>query len=76
MSEMVTRVARAMAEAAGFAWENCTQSQWERDARAGIAAMREPTEKMKDAGDALLDDTVECAHNVWNAMIDAALAHQ
>ena len=32
----------------------------------------EPTEAMLEAGDALLDDTVECAHNVWNAMIAAA----
>jgi hypothetical protein len=46
MSEMITRVARAMAENAGFAWENCAQSQWESDARAGIKAMREPTKEM------------------------------
>lgn len=31
-----------------------------------------PTEAMKDVGDELLDDTIECAHNVWNAMIAAA----
>lgn len=32
----------------------------------------EPTREMKDAGDELLTDTVECSHNVWNAMIAAA----
>ncbi len=46
---------------------------WRDSVRAAIAAMREPTEEMKDAGDDLMDDTVECSHNVWNAMIDAAL---
>lgn len=38
MSEIMT-VAKAMAEAAGFCWENCAQSQWERDAEAGIRAL-------------------------------------
>ena len=32
----------------------------------------EPTEAMLEAGDDLLDDTVECAHNVWHAMLAAA----
>lgn len=38
MSEkLVELVARAMAENAGFCWENCTQSQWMSDARAAVA---------------------------------------
>jgi len=30
---------KAMAEAAGFCWENCAQSQWIRDAEAGLKAV-------------------------------------
>lgn len=41
MDEIIERVARAMAENAGFCWENCAQSQWRGDARAGINAMRD-----------------------------------
>lgn len=36
--EAVEVSAKAMAEAAGFNWEACAQSQWIRDARAGLAA--------------------------------------
>jgi hypothetical protein len=75
---MIERVAKAMAESAGFCWENCAQSQWCRDARAGIAAMREPTEAMQFEGAkiggqecSLLDATC-----IWQAMIDAALDHK
>lgn len=32
----------------------------------------EPTDEMIAAGDALMYDTIECAHNVFNAMLDAA----
>lgn len=78
MSEMVERVARAIAEtrAYGVGWE-------ERLARAAIAAMREPTEAMQVAEGI---DTLGCkarlgeylddwdAAGVWQAMIDAALA--
>ncbi len=35
----VVRVARAMAEHAGFSWDHCAQSQWCGDARVAIAAM-------------------------------------
>lgn len=38
-----------------------------------VTVPREPTQAMLDAGDDLLDDTVECARNVWRAMLDAAL---
>jgi hypothetical protein len=75
--DMATRVGRAMAENAGFCWENCAQSQWVSDARAGIKAMREPTQ-------AMIDDHKARAYNyglygdkevrrIWSAMIDAAL---
>jgi len=36
--EMVKAGAKAAAEAAGFCWDNCAQSQWERDMRAGLQA--------------------------------------
>jgi hypothetical protein len=66
-----------MAEAAGFCWENCAQSQWCRDARAGIEAMQEPTEAMVKAG--IHSATLERDHlaeegvpEIWRAMINAA----
>jgi hypothetical protein len=45
MSEVFTQqgqaeiCGKAMAEAAGFCWENCAQSQWIRDAEAGLKAV-------------------------------------
>src|SRR5579859_1126081 len=36
--EMVKAGAKAAEEAAGFCWDNCAQSQWERDMRAGLQA--------------------------------------
>lgn len=81
---MVTRVAKAMAEAAGFSWEHCAQSQWERDARAGIEAMREPTQTMIDAGDEIcpvargteshMMSGGKVPEDYWRAMIVAALS--
>ena len=35
--EMVLRGAQAMAENAGFCWDNCAQSQWISDMRVGLA---------------------------------------
>lgn len=74
MSEMVERVARAMAENAGFCWANCAQSQWKSDARTGIAAMREPTEEMVKASNREWDGRMSHrSTGAWQAMIDAAL---
>lgn len=70
-SEMVERVARAMAENAGFCWNHCAQSQWMSDARAGIEAMRKPTDAMVDSC-----GNGECgkwAPGAWANMIEAAL---
>ena len=39
-------------------------------------APMEPNEKMKDAGDDLMTDDLECAHNIWNAMRDAYIKDQ
>lgn len=77
MSEMVTRVARAMAESSGFCWDNCAQSQWERDARAGIEAMREPTVEMLVAAQEdwmCVRASEERGDFIWRAMIDCALS--
>ena len=80
MADMVERVARAMAENAGFAWENCAQSQWRSDARAAIEAMKEPTDEMADRAYACAttdlaskDDFKSHYRDVWQSMIDAAL---
>jgi hypothetical protein len=74
MTEMVTRVARAMAEAAGFAWENCAQPQWERDARAAIEAMREPTVEMLAAVYPVLGiPPTPIYANAYRIMVGAAL---
>jgi hypothetical protein len=82
MSEMVERVAEALAQSfretvvkvSGDSWEQTgvtlpSKEVWERYARAAIEAMRKPTDPMLDAGNKLymLD---EC----WEAMIDAAIA--
>lgn len=67
-NEMVERVARAMAENAGFCWENCAQSQWRSDALAGIKAMRDPTNAMLAASGLRTGVTLA----VWWPMIEAA----
>lgn len=74
-SEMVERVEKALRDA-----ENPHEAMWndfEAMARAAIAAMREPTEKMVGAGtdeasnhDMLQTDAIP---EVYRAMIDAAL---
>jgi hypothetical protein len=72
MSEMIERVARvlhARDDYDGYTWHDYIP-----DARAAIAAMREPNEKMIDAGfkqqQIVLSKPVE---GLWQSMIDAAL---
>ncbi len=71
MSDILERVARAISgQETGELDE-----RWYRKARAGIAAMREPTAEMigegwKYTGDPCWEEDVERA---WKAMIDAAL---
>jgi len=82
MTDMIERVAVAMAEndsgpmdSALFAihWREFGEGYID-SARAAIAAMREPTEKMIDAGSKeqrnILSKPIE---GIWTAMIDAAL---
>jgi hypothetical protein len=76
VSEMIERVARAIAE------QNhglTTWDEWIDEARAAIKAMREPTEAMMNG----LRITRECdstaalwAPIVWRTMIDAALCKE
>ena len=78
MTEMVERVARALAaRKCGLVkdpyGERLPDDLWQQcipDARAAIEAMREPTDKMLDAGPPFpyMDK------GVWQAMIDAALS--
>ena len=73
MTEIVDRVARAIAEANGrsFVANNAPYAeQYRRFARAAIAALREPTDSMIDAG----MKEAECdLASEYRAMIDCAL---
>lgn len=77
MENMVERVARALELGAFFSEADIHQGEHVRAARVVIEAMREPTERMDDAGlnkvlFAILADQPDPA-SVWTAMIDAAL---
>ena len=72
MSDMIERVARALTDH----WENLEakqQNYFRQKARTAIAAMREPTEAMCEAADAVECNQPEC---IWQGMIDAALEGQ
>lgn len=72
MISMVERVARALCKSKGYAWSSetaATQEGWRKSARAAIAALREPTEGMRDAFRFCAD-----SNEIWRAGIDAALA--
>ena len=83
--EMVERVARALCRADGNPGKPETEIDiiwhaWINPARAAIAAMREPTEAVKDAGYAAMLITLNdkfppkpAALYVFRQMIDAAL---
>jgi hypothetical protein len=64
---MIERVARAIAEAQGD--EPDGDKDFEREARAAIAAMREPTDRMLAAANWSRDGA---GHGGYEAMIDAA----
>lgn len=87
MSEMVERVAVALAKSNGgdfFDPKFYTEEQrnvWRTKARDGISAMREPTTAMLAAGDceifedraAPTDWQLRAVRSGWRAMVDAAL---
>ena len=68
MSEMVTRVAKAMADAVAMNYDHNEQI-FKLYARAAIEAMREPTNAMTSSADELS----VAAEATWGAMIDSAL---
>lgn len=88
MSEMVEKVAAAICEslfgpydATALGAGTSPSAQSAKAARAAIEAMREPTESMKEAGDAIILGDVEdkvigsfTAEKTWVAMIDLALS--
>lgn len=77
---MIEQMAKAMAESAGFAWAACAQSQWCRDARAGVEALKDPPDKILLAPGEPYEGKVErplglqARRDAWNKMIDAILA--
>lgn len=80
MSEMIERVARAICRA-GICGprdhlneqEDRNWRKFELEARAAIAAMREPTEAMITAADVEVHSDFLPPHMTWERMIDAAL---
>jgi hypothetical protein len=90
MTDMIERVAMAMYHSTGVEFGLASEwgdhgaeakDEWRHIARAAIAAMRDCTPEMLDAGSAahpaggyrretLLNDIIECE---WVAMVDAAL---
>jgi hypothetical protein len=89
MSEMIERCAKAIVdsynEGPGLRSDWEFLSEWQRDfarnqARAVLAAMREPTEEMlapyEDAMTEWWGNAEEMAENVWHEMIDAALSEK
>ena len=84
MNEMVDRVAQALCETGNVedfkcvcphpvdGW--CLGGRLQAQARIAIAAMREPTEAMEDAGQGEDLSGTESVDLIYRAMIDAALA--
>lgn len=79
-SDMIERVARAIAEEAAMWGDEATRPEVRHAlARAAIAAMREPTEAMVEAGasdviQSPCNTSYEIATDAYRVMIDAALA--
>lgn len=80
MSDMITRVAKAICVASGHPWEFAGSGYRETCidfARAALDAMREPTPEMVSAGMGEVPEDgseYEDVEDAWRAMIDAALS--
>lgn len=58
-------------------WEECSEEErapWIAYARLSLGDLREPTDEMVEAGNALMlpDDSSATCHHAWQAMIDVA----
>lgn len=77
MNEMIERVAKAIEdchdEGSWSTWEQIGHQAALECARAAIAAMRESTDAMIEAGDWKIDFDCRDSGKIWNAMVDAAL---
>ena len=71
-SSMAERVGQAIADEV-IKRESINADEWPIIARAAIAAMREPTERMVEAGESADSVGMGAPRDVWPAMIDAAL---
>jgi hypothetical protein len=58
MENMIERVARAMAENAGFCWDHCAKEQWKSDARAGINAIQITDDMLRAAVKAMIPERI------------------
>ena len=79
MTDMVEKVAKALIEQIGspFTWEEMEppiRRLWCNHARAAIRALMEPTEEMLKAGETTRHSRLmNMTHNIWQAMLKAAL---
>ena len=77
MTDMIERVARALAECDGLTIcsdASYSMSSYGIRAKAAIAAMREPSHEMLRVGPwAWTELTADCVGDIFPAMIDAAL---
>ena len=81
MSEMVERVARAMAKVRadadlGDPWKDLDEEARELrrlEVYAAIAAMRDPTPAMERAGEQARDEADPFVDGIWAAMVEGAL---
>lgn len=85
MSEMIQRVARALAQLEGHENLPTLQSAYEQRARVAIEAMREPTDRMLSSGDSMMPQIArgedittgyDALREAWPEMISAALEEQ
>ena len=80
MSEMIERMAKAIAEDRGYEWDDRSRIErdwkewWREAARAAIEAMMEPTFEILRAGMNTTDNGDGQLHRrKWQAMLQAAL---
>lgn len=76
MTEMIERVAKAIANQQGY-YPTLNYAAWWDQARVAIEAMRDPTAEMMDAGNAAREASISAEVNTlatWHGMLEAALS--